>query len=61
MNVVSASSQGATVELSPAEVIPLRNLLVYAPRAPLEACGPLPIFEQLQIEFQPIAEVVDSA
>jgi hypothetical protein len=35
------------VELSRAEVLALRNLLEYAPYVPLEARGPLGIFERL--------------
>jgi hypothetical protein len=55
VNVSSASKDGAVVEFSRAEVIALRNLLEYAPRIPLEARGPVEIFERLLTQFQPIA------
>jgi len=43
------------VELTRAEVVALRNLLEYAPHVPLEARGPLAIYELLLTEFQPLA------
>jgi hypothetical protein len=55
VNVSAASKDLAVVELSRAEVLALRNLLEYAPYVPLEARGPLGIFERLLAEFQPIA------
>jgi hypothetical protein len=55
MNISSASEQAAVVELTRAEVVALRNLLEYAPHVPLEARGPLAIYELLLTEFQPLA------
>lgn len=52
MRVATASSAGAVVELTRAEVLALSNLLLYAPQGPLEVRGPLEIFEGLSAEFE---------
>jgi hypothetical protein len=58
VDVVSASANGATINLSPMEVLALRDLLSYAPSAPLELIGPKPIFVRLYEEFEAVMDAI---
>jgi hypothetical protein len=51
VNVISATAQTATVDLSRGEALALWNLLRESHRLPLEAIGPHEIFRKLQAEF----------
>ena len=51
VNVISATAQAATVDLSRGEALALLNLLRESRRLPLEATGPREIFRRLHGEF----------
>ena len=55
VNVISATAQTATVDLSRGEAVALLNLLRQSDRLPLEAIGPKEVFRRLYDEFDRLA------